>query len=171
MSVENCAICVEPLEASTTVRLECGHSFHPNCAIQWFRYHHTSCPLCRSTGQQQRWNLVTPCQRIQGLKRIRHMLPHCIRVRLHRYEELSQRMSVSNRKFVEYRARHRDIIREYLKQENGLRRVRTAKYRLQNELARTHIPDVPHLMPGTTVSLPESQGLVSDDSDEDEDTL
>ena len=99
------------------------------------------------------------------------MLPHCIRVRLHRYEELSQRMSVSNRKFVEYRARHRDIIREYLKQENGLRRVRTAKYRLQNELARTHIPDVPHLMPGTTVSLPESQGLVSDDSDEDEDTL
>ena len=165
--MENCAICVEPLDPATAATLECGHAFHPSCAIQWFRYHHTSCPLCRSDGMQHRWTAATPAQRIQGLKRNRSSLSHAARVRLHRYEELHRRTQLSQKTFSEYRARHRDVIREYVKQHAALCRAKRAKQRVQNELVRIHVPEVPHLLSHTSAAaLPQ---MVESDLDEEDD--
>ncbi|MBP01733.1 MAG: hypothetical protein CMM25_02830 [Rhodospirillaceae bacterium] len=41
----NCSICLEQLE--TQHSLDCGHSFHPSCIVNWFRRGHDSCPECR----------------------------------------------------------------------------------------------------------------------------
>ena len=41
-----CAIC-QNTEQGTFTKLECGHYFHCECAIKWFRSGYSECPMCR----------------------------------------------------------------------------------------------------------------------------
>jgi len=46
----DCSICLNPVEAKTTGRVEttCGHVFHFKCLAQWFsEQDESSCPMCR----------------------------------------------------------------------------------------------------------------------------
>lgn len=44
----NCAICQEScLDCGPAHKLECGHEFHVNCIVSWFRSGQKSCPICR----------------------------------------------------------------------------------------------------------------------------
>ena len=44
----DCAICQEScFEYGPTHKLECGHTFHTNCIVGWFRSGQKSCPICR----------------------------------------------------------------------------------------------------------------------------
>ena len=53
---ENCAVCRDVLLAEndgnncTTHTLECGHTFHIECVMAWFRQGQSSCPNCRDLG-------------------------------------------------------------------------------------------------------------------------
>jgi hypothetical protein len=47
---EACGICLEQLHAGDAAkhRLQCGHEFHTECIIRWFRRRNaSSCPICR----------------------------------------------------------------------------------------------------------------------------
>ena len=55
---DKCAICYESFESSESsessqdqqyIIPECGHRFHTNCLMTWYRTHR-QCPLCRDTG-------------------------------------------------------------------------------------------------------------------------
>lgn len=48
-SIDTCSICLENLDSKQTYTLQCGHCFHTECQIQWFRNGHSTCPTCRST--------------------------------------------------------------------------------------------------------------------------
>lgn len=41
-----CAICHNTNDGTFT-KLECGHYFHCECAIKWFRSGYSECPMCR----------------------------------------------------------------------------------------------------------------------------
>ena len=41
---DNCVICMDKM--NKTVKLACGHSFHPGCIFPWLKMHST-CPTCR----------------------------------------------------------------------------------------------------------------------------
>ena len=46
----DCSICLNPVEAKTTGRVEttCGHVFHFKCLTSWFsEQDESSCPMCR----------------------------------------------------------------------------------------------------------------------------
>lgn len=48
-----CAICMEDVSSMNThssKRLECGHSFHIDCILGWFK-ESSVCPVCRSNNQ------------------------------------------------------------------------------------------------------------------------
>ena len=50
----NCGVCLECLGPNGH-RLECGHEFHANCIVQWFRRPGvSSCPICRDDPQVSR---------------------------------------------------------------------------------------------------------------------
>ena len=45
----DCSICLEDLNKKQTYTLPCGHIFHTECQINWFRSKQVSCPKCRSS--------------------------------------------------------------------------------------------------------------------------
>ncbi len=45
-----CAICYDELATSQTFKLDCSHTFHTTCVIEWFRRGSKSCPYCMNTG-------------------------------------------------------------------------------------------------------------------------
>jgi len=44
---EECAICLEELNAKATVTLDCNHSYHGSCICTWLR-RNPACPVCRA---------------------------------------------------------------------------------------------------------------------------
>ena len=42
-----CSICLSAISAEKYTS-ECGHSFHVNCIMNWYRTGHETCPNCRS---------------------------------------------------------------------------------------------------------------------------
>ena len=45
-----CMICLESLTKEIHTLVDCGHEFHSNCIIQWFRSGKKTCPLCLNEG-------------------------------------------------------------------------------------------------------------------------
>ena len=74
-----CIICYSELDCSGSITYslpECGHTFHQNCIMHWFRQANSKCPLCNNTGpfnghpndQRSRWNY--PFERYKVLRRL-----------------------------------------------------------------------------------------------------
>ena len=55
---------IDERQVTTLTTLECGHTFHAECAIRWFRsdHSHGRCPMCR-VGQRSELNVS-----VQSLK-------------------------------------------------------------------------------------------------------
>ena len=41
-----CAVCLSTINEKGSYKLECGHVFHTNCIVQWFRNSNGNCPCC-----------------------------------------------------------------------------------------------------------------------------
>tara|TARA_Y100000389_G_C17463982_1_gene523985 strand:- start:468 stop:986 length:519 start_codon:yes stop_codon:yes gene_type:complete len=64
----DCSICLQSLSSSNNYTIpDCGHTFHTNCIITWFRTSNSTCPYCRSSGnntedsrydQMGRYNMI-----------------------------------------------------------------------------------------------------------------
>lgn len=56
----DCAICMNSITAANEIEIftshytlpECGHIFHTNCIISWFRQGSSICPMCRTTAEK-----------------------------------------------------------------------------------------------------------------------
>ena len=81
MEGEVCTICADEGDESQKVRLECGHCFHVECCVQWFRYHHTSCPNCRDTAVCCT-AIVSSQQRVRSLIGKKASVPGVVRRRI-----------------------------------------------------------------------------------------
>lgn len=46
---QQCSICLESI-SNYEYSLSCGHKFHVDCIISWFRQKKDTCPCCRDTG-------------------------------------------------------------------------------------------------------------------------
>ena len=53
MAENICAICQEGMNECEH-KLSCGHIFHSECIIQWFRHGPNSCPLCRDDERENK---------------------------------------------------------------------------------------------------------------------
>lgn len=143
--MDPCPVCTEDLQSAPTLTLECGHTFHAACITQWFRYYHTTCPVCRGEGERERWTEPTPRQRINMMRRMERRLPNEVRARLTRLREWRGKRARANRDLSELRRAHREVFR----QNGNLRaRARIAKQKvltLEREINRIHVPGVPFL--------------------------
>ena len=65
----DCAICQETcFEYGPTHKLECGHEFHANCIVSWFRSGQKSCPICRDETHSNVTNDMKYLKRLAKMK-------------------------------------------------------------------------------------------------------
>ena len=43
---EMCAVCLSNINENEGYKLECGHIFHTDCIVKWFRNSNGNCPCC-----------------------------------------------------------------------------------------------------------------------------
>lgn len=48
-----CSICMETMLLNKKHKLCCGHAFHTDCIMNWFRSKKNTCPYCRCTGKSE----------------------------------------------------------------------------------------------------------------------
>lgn len=79
--------------------------------MQWFRYEHTTCPLCRSEGNDQRWIQYTPGQRVAILKRRRQSLPTVVQQKLSRLDSCKRHLQTAKHEHKTLRKEYETLFR------------------------------------------------------------
>lgn len=124
-----CSICaeeVDPSDAKSTT-LECGHHFHVECALRWFRYEHSTCPNCRSSATREVWTRSTPAQRVAALRRKKKTLPPLVRRKL-AYLDRTRSLSASlAREKADLHRAHADVFRQEGRLRTRIRHYRNAE--------------------------------------------
>lgn len=151
----NCVICAEEAEAADLHWLPCGHGFHTDCIVDWFRRGKKSCPLCRDepavpTSPADRERLLRQFARRRNVP---SALVRCIR----RVREVEAKKREMCRQRSMWRMRHQGVLSE----SHRLERRCVALHR-EYEAAREKLRKFVH--PGVPVPLLH----VSDDSDDSE---
>ena len=54
---ETCSICLGKIRGNE-YELRCGHKFHNECIISWFRQKKDTCPCCRDTGMNESQEII-----------------------------------------------------------------------------------------------------------------
>jgi hypothetical protein len=145
---EKCSICWEALDgARATTALEpCGHQFHVDCALGWFRSasNATSCPACRGqpdvhvTG----WDLDDRCKVVMRRlrnKRFRDAYPQLERIACD-VRKTRIRSDTSRREFSEAARAHRDVIAKCRRLRAKHWRAKLANRRARRTLGLASLP-------------------------------
>jgi len=148
--IDKCVICAEDFktdDASPTFTLECGHLFHCICAVQWFRYNHACCPLCRATHVEAAWHMKTPAQRVNLMHRAMSSLSPMARRKLKLYDRVKKRHAERTKALREFKIEHGDLLKHQRKLSNLVNRDLFCIKKLVRQLAWSGSGEVPHLYP------------------------
>jgi hypothetical protein len=137
-----CSICTDELSEGTTT-LECGHSFHVGCIIQWFRLNNTTCPLCRAEGT---WRVLSHRERVRLICRQR-ALPPTVRAKVRRLKALRVERLAFSREELEFRRKHAAVLKEHRRLERRKWKAGRREFHLEREIGRMPVPNVPLLVP------------------------
>lgn len=143
-----CTICACADDGSkTTTTLDCGHTFHVGCILEWFRYEHTTCPNCRSEGGVREWIAQTPTQCLTRLRRRRRSsLPWELQRGLTKVETTRERIKELRRVCRTFRRDHAEVFREARALERKVYEAHERYDRQVNELALAATGHVPLLV-------------------------
>lgn len=116
---ETCPVCHEPIEEADAHRLECGHAFHTACVVKWFRSGNDTCPMCRATPTATISYETVLDRATRMLRRSKARSASAqLRQRARAYRNAKERLLLVTRELREFRALHRDTIKNF----NKLRR-------------------------------------------------
>ena len=109
-----CPICTEAMTAEGGRHvLPCGHAFHTDCVVEWFRHGASTCPVCRDgTRRLTGADRETRSKMLQRRAR-RKDAPRELRAlkdRLQRAKEAQKEAKLRRREFLEA---HRETLRGY----------------------------------------------------------
>lgn len=125
--------------------LECGHSYHTDCIMEWFRRGSSSCPLCRSTSFRA---MLAPASRSERVKRMIQAAkcpsaPVRLRNLVERYRERMRMRKEAREEERAFRRRHTQVLRTARKLDR-----RRSKHENRLEVVRDEIcafshPNIP----------------------------
>ena len=110
-----CSICYEPLNESDS-NLECGHRYHSNCIIKWFRSGKQNCPLCNDTSIDTS-NLLwgTKIETISQIKKLgrKKNCPLNIKKTLDNIKKVDINFKNIKKDEKEFKNEYKDLIKKY----------------------------------------------------------
>jgi len=140
-----CSICACGTEDEDYTTLECGHTFHVACVLQWFRYEHTTCPNCRSSETHQVWARRSPAERVAAMKR-RKNVPHATRRKLNSLNKTKEKWMATSRERKDLQKTYNAVFQKYNKLSTQEHHQRCKYYDMIRTLARTCVPNVPFMV-------------------------
>jgi hypothetical protein len=165
-SVDICCVCQER-EPVNRVVLECGHAYHPDCAVRWFRFNSGACPLCRSLGAQAAWQRPSDAQRVRTLRcRIAH-LPPPLRTKVRQHDAWCARLVTRNAELSHLLREHKEVLDEYKRAVSLVAQARRRKRSLRRLLATSHMGGSFLRPSAASALLQEEEELFGDDSREE----
>lgn len=135
-NVEMCSICYEDLTDNVHT-LECGHKYHCNCIINWFRNDHSNCPLCNDTTSLN--NITKYGVKIQTISEIKKLgrrksCPENIKKQLDKIKKLELKDKEDTIIFKEFKKEHKELWKKYnnLREKKWInkRKIRKAEHTL-----------------------------------------
>ena len=109
-----CTICLEPLGESAHALEECGHRYHVDCIMRWFRSGNEQCPLCRGRDfRPYRYMAVGERARILRRSARRRSAPRRLKRAVQRLRDKEERQREAFRTLKAFRAEHRDLLKEH----------------------------------------------------------
>ena len=113
---EKCTICLEALADNVHTLEDCGHQYHVNCIMKWFRSGYEQCPLCRSQNfQPHRYLNVDERARLLRRHARKRNAPKRLKRAAKRLRAREEKQKEAFRTFKAFRAEHRDVIQTFHK--------------------------------------------------------
>jgi hypothetical protein len=101
---EMCAVCLSNINENESYKLECGHIFHTDCIVKWFRNSNGNCPCCWDNkkkhnyyGVWERPYINTRCKKLEKYSK------------KHDDEKLKKHFEKLNKKIGEYDSLSKEI--------------------------------------------------------------
>lgn len=127
-----CAICQENIQSSCHT-LECGHKYHVDCIISWFRSGKKACPICRNEGCSiENVNFAY----IKNMITMQSCPPH-LKDAYAEYKKISRKLSKLEYRLKGYKKEHRRNCIFHIK------RIKRKKQRAKKYLCAAHVFIVP----------------------------
>ena len=138
-----CVICQDDNPEKATCTLRCGHTFHAECAMDWFRSGHDTCPLCRSR-DYRRMDPATVFTRAKFLRAHarRKNAPKALKARVLRLRRKEKESRKAWREAKSYLDRHRNTIERYKRKLNKYYRKKESILMDTETLGRMHFDNV-----------------------------
>ena len=117
-----CSICYESLE-NDTIQIECGHKYHTNCIVKWFRTGHKNCPLCNDTTiDVENISYFTKVETIKQIKNLgrRKNCPNNIKKQLDIIKKHKIKKTVLQKQLTDFKKQHKHLICQYKKFRNDI---------------------------------------------------
>ena len=164
MTEEICTICTDVCDSETATHvLACGHIFHVECVMHWFRFENTCCPNCRSNEENKVWMRKSVSQRVGLLRRKRTRLPRLIQKRLEKLDEYRETAKVLRTQRKEMKRKYSDLFRTYNTLHGRIRTLDQKHEELKHMLSRQASEHVPFLEPYDVVET-----FSEEESDDDQ---
>lgn len=143
----DCSICAGTTDSPETTTLDCGHTFHVSCALQWFRYHNTTCPLCRSEYLAHPMATMPPEKRVTAMRRRRRRLSPVLQKQLRALDRVKATKKQVHTDRVKFRRMHDDVFRTYRRMWERENRLMTRETEMTDTLSKACSPVIPFLIP------------------------
>lgn len=110
-----CTICLGPFAEEPTKAkhsLSCGHTYHTECILTWFRAGNPSCPLCRDEADST--PIVTPSEAVRQLKKIskRKSAPSRLKRSVKRLQKAEEQHARAKRALHTFEQEHAAVLKE-----------------------------------------------------------
>ena len=132
-----CPICYDSLEDNNTTKIECGHKFHINCIIKWFRTGSEKCPLCNdSTIDTSNINYYTKLTTIKEIKKLgrRKNCPSNLKNLLNKIKKKEEEKKNNSKQRKEFNLKYKEELKIYNKLRNNSwkigRKIRELEHKL-----------------------------------------
>lgn len=143
---KNCSICLDDLTKGSVFKLkECGHEFHTECIINWFRSS-SSCPTCRGEQSQEYQKIgFTIKERLPIIKKIakRKNAPKDLKKLIENLNKASKKNKLLKKELIKYKLENKNIIKEGRLIRNNLYNTNTEIGKIERLISLYNCKDYP----------------------------